>query len=293
MNTSHADPYAGQYPPPPPLNDANPQYFDKSQPVYHDVHHSMPQEHGYSDVHNSVPHVSFEQDHYTPPPLHEAVYTPPVQAHHSRPPVLYDEEAHTSHNQSSLEDYLKTEREEYMRKQPNTYNDTEKNTEEYQELLIDSEKPLGRKERKQMKKQKEKEEAIRMQYQPHVTRPTVAPENEADSYRFNQNKNNNGRSCCCCCYNPALTCCSCFLMLINILFLAGGIALMIASKVVADKCNSECGQVYETAQEACGKLCSKVVHDVMLYGGAAVTGLAGIAIIWRAVMWTCAGYSKR
>ncbi|CAO3689256.1 unnamed protein product [Rhizopus stolonifer] len=293
MYSNHSDPYAGQYPPPPPLADHTPQYFDQPQPVYHVSAPSMPQEPYYPDVHQPMPHVSFDQEHYTPPPLHNAVYTPPVQARpeYSHTPTMYDEEATTQHNEASLEDYLKTEREEYMKHQPQTYNEPEKQTEEYQELLVDSDKPLSRKEAKKLKKQQEKEEAMRNEYQPYVAHPTVAPQNEAETYRVDPYQKKKSRNCCC--YNPALTCCSCFFMLVNIAFLAGGIAMMIASKVVTDKCNNECGEVYETAQEACGKLCSKVVHDVMLYGGAVVTGLAGIAVIWRAVMWTCAGYSKR
>ncbi|ORY98654.1 hypothetical protein BCR43DRAFT_487906 [Syncephalastrum racemosum] len=122
-----------------------------------------------------------------------------------------------------------------------------------------------------------------------------APEDEKPDYEASRRREDrrNDRNCCCCCYNPALTCCSCFCMLISLVFLAAGIALMIASKVVRDKCNNSCGGDGSGGLDECSVLCSTALHDGFLYGGAVVTGLAGIAVIWRLFMWCCAGYSRK
>ncbi|KAG1329573.1 hypothetical protein G6F62_007615 [Rhizopus arrhizus] len=304
MYSNHPDPYAGQYPPPPPLTDnAIPHHPDPSQAAYHITPPPMPQEQPYyPNLPQPVPHVSFEQERYTPPPLQDTHYSPPIQAmpeysHQLAEPSYtpYNEEikAETRNNQDSLKEYLRHEREEYMKHQPQNYNDQEKQTEEYQELLVDSEKPLSKKETNKLKKQQEQENRKRQEYVPYVAQPTLASYNEAETYRQDPYQRPSSRGCNCCCYNPAMTCCSCFWMLLSVAFLAGGIALIIASKVVSDRCNSECGDVIQQAQEACGTICKKVVHDAMLYSGIVVAGLAGIAIIWRLVMWTCAGYSRR
>ncbi|CEG66059.1 hypothetical protein RMATCC62417_02709 [Rhizopus microsporus] len=317
----HSDPYAGQYPPPPPPTlpeDIHNQPLQSSappQPAYHVIVPSLPQEQQhYPEINQPTPHVAFAPETYTTPPSHipplqEPIYSPPLQA---RPEYMYpqtnnshiphDEEANlhgvneynNNSNQASLEDYLRQEREEYMKHQthPHLYNEPNKQTEEYQELLTEPDNRLTKKEAKKLKKQQEKEEEKRAQYEPYLARPTLAPENEAEAYRYRPYEQSKSRGCNCCCYNPAMTCCSCFWFLISVAFIVGGIALIIASKVVSDRCNSQCGQLIEQAQEACGSICSKVVHDAMLYGGIVVAGLAGIAAIWRIVMWTCAGFSK-
>lgn len=127
-------------------------------------------------------------------------------------------------------------------------------------------------------------------------RPRIqpAPEDEKPDYEASRHRQDrqNDRNCCCC-YNPALTCCSCFCMLINLVFLAAGIALMVASKVVQDKCNNDCGGDGSGGLDQCSVLCSTAMHDGLLYGGAVVTGLAGLAVIWRLFMWCCAGYSRK
>lgn len=126
--------------------------------------------------------------------------------------------------------------------------------------------------------------------------PTIAPENEAESYRpktYKRHEDDGG--CNCCCYNPAMTCCSCFCMLISLAFLAAGIALIVAAQVIQGKCEDKCGELPEQlsdAAETCGTICGKVVHDGMFYSGIGVTALAGLAVVWRLVMWTCAGCSK-
>ncbi|CAO3615052.1 unnamed protein product [Cunninghamella echinulata] len=132
--------------------------------------------------------------------------------------------------------------------------------------------------------------------------PMLAPEDEAKSYQRHddpyERDRRGGSGCNCCCYNPAMTCCSCFCMLIAIAFLAAGIALIIASKVIRDKCNNQCGDAMEhaaayTDANPCDAVCNTVVHDGMFYGGIVVAGLAGISVVWRLFMWMCAAGSRR
>ncbi|KAI7873891.1 hypothetical protein K492DRAFT_200381 [Lichtheimia hyalospora FSU 10163] len=99
--------------------------------------------------------------------------------------------------------------------------------------------------------------------------PTMAPENEAESYRPKTYKRHEDS--------------------------AAGIALIVAAQVIQGKCEDKCGELPEQlsdAAETCGTICGKVVHDGMFYSGIGVTALAGLAVVWRLVMWTCAGCSK-
>ncbi|CAO3646162.1 unnamed protein product [Mucor hiemalis] len=295
-NNSHPDPYAGQYPAPPPLVEHQPPIVSipmeppqPSQPMYS---YSPPQ----------------PQDMYPPQPQYppqQHVYSPPIDYYNYNPHMALtpsaDEERHLTgvtndyHRDNSLDDYLRQERAEYLKheiplNEPIQSAPPKVTEEEKTPMVLKESSPPSRKERKRIEKLK-KQHGDAM-YAAYVTKPTVAPENEAETYRpkpyEEQSKSN-----CCCCYNPAITCCSFFCLLISVAFFAAGVALMIASKVVTDKCNNQCASVIDQAQEACGTLCSKVLHDGMLYGGAVVAGLAGIAIIWKLIMWTCAGYSKR
>ncbi|KAI9312448.1 hypothetical protein BX666DRAFT_2115229 [Dichotomocladium elegans] len=137
---------------------------------------------------------------------------------------------------------------------------------------------------------------VQQQQQPYHG-PTLAPVNEAEGYRPKPQQvqhDENGCCYCCCCYNPAMTCCSCFCMLISIGFLAAGIGLIVASSVIQGKCDEKCGEIPEEyrSQTACGTICGKVVHDALYYSGIGVTALAGLGVIWRLFAWTCAGCSK-
>lgn len=305
-NTSHPDPFAGQYPPPPPLQTPvteEPTFSTPafSTPVYHTPPvHTPPAHQNYQpysqDVYAAQPYVTAptqltHQEAYVPPPTN---YYQPQNYYNAAP----DEERHVQgindyHNeQNSLDEYLRQEREEYMKHEvPKT--EEIKNIPYYKEEIDEPEKTpmvqkpiLSRKERKKLEKQQ-------LEYKPYVVAPTLAPENEADSYKPKPYKENEKSGCNCCCYNPAITCCSFFCLLISVAFLAAGVAMMIASKVVTDKCNNKCADIIDQAQNACGTICSKVLHDGMLYGGIVVAALAAIAIIWKIIMWTCAGYSKR
>lgn len=296
-NTSHPDPFAGQYPPPPPLQSPITEEPLFSTPVYHHTPvHTPPIHQNYQDIYAPQPHVT------VPTPItHQETYIPPSATYHQSHNYYntnQDEERHVQgvndyHNeQSSLDNYLRQEREEYMKHEVSK-KDEVKNIPYYKEEIDEPEKipmvqkpAMGRKERKRLEKQK-------LEYVPYIVKPTLAPENESDSYKPIHHRQEEKSGCNCCCYNPAITCCSFFCLLISIAFLAAGVAMMIASKVVTDKCNNQCADIIDQAQNACGTVCSKVLHDGMFYGGIVVAALSAIAIIWKIIMWTCAGYSKR
>ncbi|KAK4511473.1 uncharacterized protein ATC70_012688 [Mucor velutinosus] len=316
-NSSHPDPFAGQYPPPPPLQSpvvehppttaAGAYYQEPSYPVYST---STPPILSQPQVETYVP---------LPPP-------PPVVNDYYQQPYSHrlDEESHVQgvndyndpHGQS-LDEYLRQEREEYLRQsqQPTSYHNefaasppvpdvtnvsprpnqtiplnsfAKEDYEEAEKTPMVQKPILSKKEQKKLDKMQKNQ-----QYQPYLARPTLAPENEAETYKYRPTQEKDRGGCNCCCYNPAITCCSFFCLLVSCAFVAAGVAMMIASKVVRDKCNNQCSSVAEAAQNACGTLCNTVLHDGLLYGGAVVAGLAGIAVIWKLIMWTCAGYSKR
>ncbi|KAI8972702.1 hypothetical protein BDB01DRAFT_809654 [Pilobolus umbonatus] len=128
-------------------------------------------------------------------------------------------------------------------------------------------------------------------YVPHMAHPTPAPYHEAEGYKVQQPyKEESG--CNCCCYNPAMTCCSCFCFIIALGFAAAGIAMIIVSKVIRDQCTNKCLEAVNQVQDACIATCNSVVYNVLFYGGIGVAGLAGIAVIWKLIAWTCAGCSK-
>jgi hypothetical protein len=300
-NNNNRDPFAGQYPPPPPLE---PQVQQPEQPYY-----------------NNNNSYLYDTNVYSPPPI---VPHPPVNAYYPsepQPPAQQyyniDEERHIQGvNNQPLDSYLRQEREEYLKQSQSTkptnqiipLNSNSSVKLEEEDLLVAEKTPMmaasdqkpSRKERKRIekiKKDHEAAEASGVYYGAPTTgytasKPMPPPENEPESYRYRPHEEKPGNNCCCC-YNPAITCCSFFCLLISCAFLAAGIALMIAAKVVSDKCNNQCGDMIEQAQSACGTICSKVLHDGMFYGGIVVAGLAGIAIIWKLIMWTCAGYSKK
>jgi hypothetical protein len=302
---SHPDPFAGQYPPPPPLQSpplteptSNTAYYPPQPPqetFYQPQIYPQPEVYQPTEVY---PMTQQQQDVYSPPPTRTDFYN----YHNTSTPL--DEERHVSGvndyqqhlENNTLDEYLRKEREEYLKHEPKQnqvapyYNTKQDEQLEPEKIpMVQKDEPLSRKERKKLEKLQKQQQG----YQPYVTKPTLAPENEAESYKPRPYGEEKKSGCNCCCYNPAITCCSFFCLLISVAFFAAGVAMMIASKVVTDKCNNECANVIDQAQNACGTICSKVLHDGMLYGGAVVAGLAGIAIVWKIIMWTCAGYSKR
>ncbi|KAI8371161.1 hypothetical protein EDC96DRAFT_501682 [Choanephora cucurbitarum] len=293
----HPDPYAGQYPRPPPLLESNsePEY---QPPTYYP--HDPPVPAAYVAMPQPTQITSHEYSHAPYYPSYST--SPPPQPSAPQPiatPPLTKEDYHDPGSQP-LDAFLRQEREEYLKNQKpsatviplDSYKEDEPLENEPEKVPIiatPQHEYLGREERKRLKKQQE----IEAQYQPHIARPTYAPLNEAEGYQY-QPRPPERNSCSCCCYNPAITCCSFFMLLVSCAFLAAGVAMMIASKVVRDKCNNECSNAtIEGVASTCSTVCNTVLHDGLLYGGAVVAGLAGIAIIWKLIMWTCAGYSQR
>lgn len=88
----------------------------------------------------------------------------------------------------------------------------------------------------------------------------------------------------CCCYCPAMTCCSCFCMLISLGFVAAGIAMIVYAKVASQQCPA-CDHSSSFAG-ICGS-CNTILYDGLFYGGIAVTALAAIGVVWRLMMWLC------
>ena len=87
----------------------------------------------------------------------------------------------------------------------------------------------------------------------------------------------------CCCYCPALTCCSCFCMLISLGFVAAGIAMIVYAKVAVQSCPACDSSNFTSICNAC----NTVLYDGLFYGGIAVAALAGIGVVWRLFMWIC------
>lgn len=88
----------------------------------------------------------------------------------------------------------------------------------------------------------------------------------------------------CCCYCPAMTCCSCFCMLISLGFVAAGIAMIVYAKVASQSCPA-CD--HSSSLAGICDACNTVLYDGLFYGGIAVAALAGIGVVWRLFMWMC------
>ncbi|SAM04599.1 hypothetical protein [Absidia glauca] len=281
---SHPDPYANQYPPPPPLPAA--EHRDSTSSA--------------NGGYTPPPFVPPPQQTYTPPM--QAVYTAPAiplvdrqeiasAGHYEDPsfhsvPIMKDPKTHYGQQHGAdphtvtMEEYRQTEQHERLYNgQPHQPQESYYMDDDYSPMV-----PPQQQQRPPTKNYG----------------PVQAPVDEAEAYRPKvYQREEHGRGCNCCCYNPAMTCCSCFCFLISLGFLAAGVALIIAAKVIGDKCNAQCGEATEKAAsygvdaQPCDAICGKVVHDGMFYGGIAVAALAGIAAVWKIFMWMCAAGSRR
>lgn len=325
----HPDPYANQYPPPPPLApEPHSGYVAPPPgPMPTPSAYMPPQKqpalyppegiHSNSGVsmmdHHDVAAAGHYGGGYNPPSFHSVpMTTAPQYAQHSGDPQAV-----------TMEEYRQTEQHEQL------YNSSFGHQQEHDRYYKDyrdepdmssSHTPMV--QPPPLLQQPSSQKTIRPEdpdsYQPaqqnqdryhnnnnnnnkYTAGPMVAPEDEAEAYRpkYYDRDDRRGSGCNCCCYNPAMTCCSCFCFLISLAFLAGGIALIIAAKVIGDKCNAQCGDVVDKAAaigvsaQPCDAICGKVVHDGMFYGGIAIAGLAAIAAIWKVFMWMCAAGSRR
>ncbi|KAI8140787.1 hypothetical protein BJV82DRAFT_621091 [Fennellomyces sp. T-0311] len=233
-----------------------------------------------------------------PVPLQEQPYAAPAAAHApgNNPNAYNDPQA------VSLNDYVQAEREERIYKNNNQY---------YQDAgyggYTDHDYQHGNQQAASYHTQyyDDPRDASNIpmvdqskQYsgRPRPAGPTLAPDDEADAYKpktYQRHEDDGG--CNCCCYNPAMTCCSCYCMILSLAFLAAGIALIVAASVIQGKCEEKCGQIPDQLDDtasACGTICEKVVHDGMFYSGIGITALSGLVIVWRLMSWICAGCSK-
>ncbi|KAI8875951.1 hypothetical protein K501DRAFT_338399 [Backusella circina FSU 941] len=220
------DPYAGQYPqPPPPLTSLDSESFHYNN----NINTSSPIPNHY----NNAEFTHYNNNNYN----NNNTYNAPIQQ---------------EEDPNSLAAYLRREREEYL-------------AHKYHPKVTPVE-PIHH-------------------FIPYTAKPP--PFNETSTYKPRPyvQKNRN-----CCCYNPAMTCCSCFCMLISLAFVAAGIALVVASKIMEEKCSYQCDSLIPQAQ--CGTICNSILHDGMFYGGIAVAGLAALSVVWRIIRWTCAGCSQ-
>ncbi|KAI7878025.1 hypothetical protein K492DRAFT_171138 [Lichtheimia hyalospora FSU 10163] len=305
MYHNSGDPYAGQYPMPPPAPEqyqagatstppaTSSNYYPPSSSYYTPQHVTEPDYfHQQQPAPPPEPYPSYHRDSYEP--QHRASYEP---HHSSYDPQIYHPHPNTSYYTEDLEASSATPETPIVEKH-NTATPSAPVASTSASNESPKKKGGGWHPFKRHNKQEPDVEEQLQPKSPAPVGPRLAPEDEKPTYRPSAGPEAS-RGASCCCYNPALTCCSVFWMLVSIAFLAGGIALMVASKIVTDKCNNECGGGNDSSDggfslpDNCTILCSQVLHDGLLYGGAVVTGLAGIAIIWKLFMWCCAGYSRR
>lgn len=280
-NNYHPDPYAGQYPTPPPLQSPPPteQYTPPitthfSTPIQHQEYHIPPPPQQQQDIY-------YPQEPYIPPsapaPALSDSYYPQQYSNNHHNNYQYEQDG------NSLDAYLRQEREEYLKNESKPQDTIPLNQDPEKAPMLENASSSSSSHQKKPKPE----------YQPYVVKPTLAPPNEAEAYQYQPYDQRRNKSCSCCCYNPAITCCSFFMLLVSIGFCAAGIALIIASKVISSKCDSSCNNISDSVANACNTVCNTVLQNGLFYGGIVVAGLAGIAIIWKLVMWTCAGYSQR
>jgi hypothetical protein len=115
---------------------------------------------------------------------------------------------------------------------------------------------------------------------PHPMMPPLLPPPPPPSQFMMDDKFSTERRDGCCCFGISF--CSCLWTIVLLVFLGAGIALIVASKIVQDKCTSS-----EGYRETNVTLCGQVLHDGFLYGGIAIAGLSALIVIWRLVRWTC------
>ncbi|KAI8342081.1 hypothetical protein BC941DRAFT_415319 [Chlamydoabsidia padenii] len=277
----HPDPYANQYPPPPPLS--NSEHRDST---------------------------SSANGGYTPPPFIPApqqTYTPPMQAAYPTPAIPLQERPHITsvghYDDPSFQSVpiIKDPKLYYGQQHgadPHAVTMNEYNQTEQHERLYNGQQQQRHQDSSYYNMNDDDDDYTPSYNNKKKSGPILAPVDEAETYRPKvYPREEHGRGCCC--YNPAMTCCSCFCFLVSLAFLAAGVALIIAAKVIGDKCNTQCGEATDKAAsygvdvQPCGAICDKVVHDGMFYGGIVVAALAAIAAIWKIFMWMCAAGSRR
>lgn len=88
-----------------------------------------------------------------------------------------------------------------------------------------------------------------------------------------------------CCFGVSF--CAFFWTLILLVFLFGGVALIVASKIIGDKCSAD-----ESYKSSNPTLCKQIFHDGFMYGGIVVAGLSLLIVLWRIVRWIWGGSDR-
>ncbi|GAA5815560.1 hypothetical protein MFLAVUS_009072 [Mucor flavus] len=81
-------------------------------------------------------------------------------------------------------------------------------------------------------------------------------------------------SCCC-----GISFCSVISVIFLILFLFAGVGLIVATKILGDKC------MVDAYKESNQTVCGKILHDGFLYGGIVVAGISALILVWKIVRW--------
>ena len=300
---NHPSQQAEYFPPPHTHYDQHRTSYDHSAPVAPMNYNNDPHHRGSYD-HSAPAAVPMLYDHrtsYDQRPSFEPAYTSSYQ-NQANDPSTYYPHPNTNYYTEELDAPSSPNTPIIPKTEPSSSGAAaaaeNQNNNNNQQTSSDQQKDEA-KEKKDKKQgfglfKKKKVESTPPQEQPILSGPRPAPADEKPSYQRPVHDPEDGRGLrnACCCYNPALTCCSFFWMLFSVAILAGGVAMMIASKIVQDRCNNECGGGTEEALGSCTVLCNEALHKALLWGGLAIMILSGISVIWRLFTWCCAGCAR-
>ncbi|KAI8378832.1 hypothetical protein EDC96DRAFT_493351 [Choanephora cucurbitarum] len=111
---------------------------------------------------------------------------------------------------------------------------------------------------------------------PLIMRPSL-PHSMPPPMIINSNEKYNDRMGCC----YRISCCSLIWTLLLIALFLGGVALIIVSILIGNRCNAD---NYATDNST---LCTQTFHDGFLYGGVVIAGLTALIVVWRLLKWFC------
>ncbi|KAI8977330.1 hypothetical protein BDF20DRAFT_836145 [Mycotypha africana] len=77
---------------------------------------------------------------------------------------------------------------------------------------------------------------------------------------------------------------ACAWTFILFIFLCIGVAMIIVSQLISDKCENSSDYRNDPNNVT---VCGQVFHNGLLYAGVAIAGILGITIIWRLIRWCC------
>jgi hypothetical protein len=312
------DPYAGQYPPPPPLAKHNlshqqqPFYIIDPRRSFHEEgsSHSIPDNHkGHyhesSSIHNTA--VTDDVGYYDPDAvdLREYLYAERQQklrvqqqekeSQEHKQEQEYQQQQEHQQQQEYQKQHEYQKQQEYQQQQEN-----QQKLEYQQQPVIDMEDPYrphhGRPEPMYYSDNNYPYQNEELMYpSPMMIQPmfnhqqssalfSPPPHNFIPPFPLMQNHSSNPsmvrppnkhRQGCCC---FGISFCACICTIILALFFLAGIGLIVATKIIGDKCTDNTG------------ICGQVLHDGFLYGGIVLAGTSALIIIWRIIRWY--GYTR-